>query len=178
MTSNEIVTVECQGISCKSDFGLYKADRYQNTISVLSIYGAPQQTKALFSAVASSRTVYSGETLLERPREAIRFKGTKIGYAKHHGIITSEQVGKEIILWTTAGERLNQLRLALSGRRVPFEPERLPQIEKVLLNNGYLVRLAGWGTIGGYFAQFNDDEICNLLLTDVYRTRAATQNAA
>jgi len=178
MTSSEIVTVESQGVSCRSDFGLYRADGYENTISVLSIYGASQQTRALFSAVATNRTVYVGGTPLERPREAIRFKGTKIGYAKHHGIITSEQVGKEIIVWTTEGERLNQLHLALSGRRVPFEPERLPQIEKVLLNSGYLVRLSGWGTIGGYFAQFNDDEICNLILTDVYRTRAGTRNAA
>jgi len=168
--------VESQGVSCRSDFGLYRADGYENTISVLSIYGASQQTRALFSAVATNRTVYVGGTPLERPREAIRFKGTKIGYAKHHGIITSEQVGKEIIVWTTEGERLNQLHLALSVAACPSSPRDFTNREGPT-EQRYLVRLSDGGH-RRYFAQFNDDEICNLILTDVYRTRAGTRNAA
>ena len=178
MTSNEIMVVESLGVTCKSDYGLYIDNNYENTIYVLSIYGAPQQTKALFSTIASGRTVNVGETFLERPREAIRFKGTKIGYAKHHGLITSERVGKDIIVWTTEEDRLRQLNMALSVRRIPFEVETLPEIEKLLVSNNYITPLSGWGTIGGYIAAFNDDEICDLILSEVYMTGAANKNAA
>ena len=178
MTSNEIITVESLGVTCKSDYGLYIDKNYEYTICVLSIYGAPQQTKALFSVIASGKTVFAGDIPLERPREAIRFKGSKIGYAKHHGIITSEQVGKEIIVWITEEDRLKQLSRALSSRRIPFEIERLPEIERILVEHGYLSSLSGWGGIGGYFTQFNDDEICDLILSEVYMTGAANKNAA
>lgn len=182
MTSNDRntlpIAIECEGVGCKSDLCLYDNRTYTTQVHLLSIYGAPQQTKALFSLLASSRTLCADETFLERAPEPIRFKGTKIGFAKHHGFIWSEKVGNEIIVWTSEGQRLNQLRLAISKRRIPLEPEKLPQIERVLLDNNYLSRLSGWGNIGGYITSFNDDEICNLILTEIYSSHAVSKKVA
>lgn len=182
MTSNDRntlpIAIECEGVGCKSDLCLYDDRTYTTQVHLLSIYGAPQQTKALFSLLASSKTLCTDEIYLERAPEPIRFKGTKIGYAKHHGLIWSEKVGNEIIVWTSEGQRLNQLRLALSKRRIPLEPEKLPQIERVLLDNKYLSRLSGWGNIGGYITSFDDDTICDLILSQVYGSLSVSKNAA
>lgn len=179
MTSSnkaKILAVESLGISCKSDLCLYDPSDY--TICVLSIYGAPQQTKGFFSALATGKPLCAGDIIVERAQSAIRFKGTKIGYAKHHGLITTEEVGSTIIIWTDDNDRLNQVHRALSRRRIPFDPSRLPEIEGLLLSCKYLTPLTGWGAIGGYRTEFNDNEICDLILTEIYHKQLASRHAA
>ena len=68
MTSSDpvILTVEYEGVACKSDAGVY-GDGYENELHFLSIYGAPQQTKAVFSALAASKELHIGDDEFRRP---------------------------------------------------------------------------------------------------------------
>lgn len=181
MTSNKnsITTVQCGGISCKSDICLYDDRPYSNYVYLLSLYGAPQSTKGIFSLLAAGQALEAEDVFLERPPEPIRMRGTKISYAKYHALVWSDKIGKDIIVWTSEKERLDQLHGSLSQRRVPLNRTKLPEIENLLVQNKYLLPLAGWGGIGGYITNFNDDDICDLILSSIYKDRqVSTGNAA
>ncbi len=172
MTSNEstLCTVEHEGVSCKSDAGLYR-ERYGKELQFLSIYGAPQQTKAIFSALAASKELLVGDDEFRRARDALRFRGFSLGYGKHHAIIWTAQLDVTLIVWTSDEEKRSRLRNILSRRRIPYEPQHLARLEKLLVDHGYLMALAGWGSIGGYACDFDDDAICDLIVAEIYHSR-------
>jgi hypothetical protein len=172
MTSNKstVCTVEHEGVICKSDAGLYR-ERYGKELHFLSIYGAPQQTKAIFSALAASKELLIGEDEFQRPRDALRFRGFSLGYGKHHGIIWTDQLDVSLIVWSSDEEKRSRLRNILSRRRIPYDPQHFSRLEKLLVDHGYLTALDGWGTIGGYACDFDDDAICDLIIAEVYRSK-------
>lgn len=63
----------------------------------LSIYGSPQQVKAIFSLLASGRNI---ELIIEekqiklerRGGFSLRFKGINLGYGKRHGLKWTEKL--------------------------------------------------------------------------------------
>lgn len=173
MTSNDpvILTIEYEGVVCKSDAGVY-GDGYENELHFLSIYGAPQQTKAIFSALAAWKEVRIGEEEFQRPRDSLRFRGYRLGYGKHHGIVWTDRLDISLIIWTSEQERQSRLRNILSRQRIPYDPQDLARIEKLLLKHGYLAPLKSWGMIGGYACDFNDDAICDLILAEIYHPQA------
>jgi hypothetical protein len=173
MTSSDhvILTVEHEGVVCKSDAGVYSAG-HQNEIHFLSIYGAPQQTKGIFSALAAGKELAIGDQGFQRPRDALRFRGYSLGYGKHHGIIWTDKLDVSLIIWTSEEEKHARLRTILARRRVPYDPDDFERIEQLLLEHGYLVLLESWGRIDGYKCDFNDDAICDLILAEIYRPAA------
>ena len=172
MTSNDpvILAVEYEGVLCKSDAGVY-GQGYQNELHFLSIYGAPQQTKAIFSALAASKELQIGNGEFQRPRDALRFRGYSLGYGKHHGIIWTDRLDTSLIIWTSEEEKRSRLRNILSRQRIPYDPHDLGRIEKLLVEHGYLTALASWGSIAGYACDFNDDAICDLIIAEIYRSQ-------
>ena len=172
MTSNDpvILTVEYEGVLCKSDAGVY-GQGYDNELHFLSIYGAPQQTKAIFSALAASKELQIGDDEFRRPRDALRFRGYSLGYGKHHGIIWTDRLDTSLIIWTSEEEKRSRLRNILSRRRIPYDPHDLGRIEKLLVEHGYLMALESWGSIAGYACDFNDDAICDLIIAEIYRSK-------
>ena len=58
---------------------------------------------------------------------------------------------------------MGALSLALSKRKIPFTSELVPDIERLLLKEGFLKELSGWGGISGYVCDWNDDKICDLV---------------
>ena len=173
MTSSDpvIITVEYEGVVCKSDVGVY-GDGYENELHFLSIYGAPQQTKAIFSALAAWKELQIGDDEFRRPRDALRFRGYSLGYGKHHGIIWTERLDVSLIIWTSEEEKEFRLRNVLSRQRIPYDPRDFARIEKLLLEYGYLASLKSWGKIGGYACDFNDDAICDLILAEIYHSKS------
>ncbi len=167
MTSRDIVTIEHEGVVCKSDAALYEEGYDIHTIHFLSIYGAPQQTKALFSALASYRRLTAGRDTFTRPADALRYRGFSMGYGKHHNVIWTEQLDTSIIVWSSEEEKASRLRNILSRRRIPYEPCHLDRLEKLLVEYYYLVPLSGWG-LQGYQCNFHDDDICDLIVSEVY----------
>jgi hypothetical protein len=172
MTSNDpiILTVEYEGVLCKSDAGVY-GQGYENELHFLSIYGAPQQTKAIFSALAASKELLIGEDAFRRTRDALRFRGYSLGYGKHHGIIWTDQLDVSLIVWSSDEEKRSRLRNILSRRRIPYDPQHFSRLEKLLIDHGYLLALDGWGSIGGYACDFDDDAICDLIIAEIYRSK-------
>jgi hypothetical protein len=172
MTSSSpvILSVEYEGVVCKSDAGVH-GDGYENELHFLSIYGAPQQTKGVFSALASWKELQVGDDEFRRPRDALRFRGYSLGYGKHHGIIWTERLDISLIIWTSEQEKESRLRNVLSRQRIPYDPRDFARIEKLLLEYGYLTALRSWGKIGGYACDFNDDAICDLILAEVYHPK-------
>src|SRR5271157_2871915 len=149
MTSNDsLLTVEYEGVVCKSDAGLYR-QRYDNELHFLSVYGAPQQTKAIFSALAASKELLIGDDEFQRPRDALRFRGFSLGYGKHHGIIWTDQLDVSLIVWTSDEEKRSRLRNILSRRRIPYDPQHFSRLEKLLIDHGYLLALDGWAISAG-----------------------------
>jgi hypothetical protein len=58
---------------------------------------------------------------------------------------------------------MKALDAALSRRRVPYDKGWLPDIQRLLIENGYLTRLEGWGGVQGYHAFWDDDNICDII---------------
>ena len=172
MTSSNpvILTVEYEGVVCKSDAGVY-SDGYGNELHFLSVYGAPQQTKGVFSALAAWKDLQIGDDEFRRPRDSLRFRGYSLGYGKHHGIVWTERLDVSLIIWTSEEEKEARLRNLLSRQRIPYDPRDFARIEKLLLEYGYLTSLQSWGRIGGYACDFNDDAICDLILAEVYQAK-------
>jgi hypothetical protein len=172
MTSSNalILAVEYEGVLCKSDAGVY-GQGYDNELHFLSIYGAPQQTKAIFSALAASKGLQIGKDEFQRPRDALRFRGYSLGYGKHHGIIWTDRLDTSLIIWTSEEEKRSRLRNILSRHRIPYDPHDLGRIEKLLVEHGYLTVLESWGSIAGYACDFNDDAICDLIIAEVYHSK-------
>jgi hypothetical protein len=173
MTSNDsvILNVEHEGVLCKSDAGVYR-EGYENELHFLSVYGAPQQTKAIFSALAAFKELQIGDGAFRRPRDSLRFRGYSLGYGKHHGIIWTDRLDVSLIIWTSQEEKFIRLRIILSRQRIPYDPHDLARIEKLLVEHGYLIPLESWGSIDGYACDFNDDAICDLLLVKIYHPKA------
>jgi hypothetical protein len=173
MTSSDrlVLTVEHEGVICKTDAGVYGTG-YENELYFLSIYGAPQQTKGIFSALAASKELQIGDDEFRRPRDPLRFRGYSLGYGKHHGIIWTDKLDVSLIIWTSEEEKHARLRTILARHRIPYDPDDFERIERLLLEYGYLVPLESWGSIDGYRCDFNDDVICDLLLAEIYHSAA------
>jgi len=170
MTSNDpaVITVEHEGVVCKSDAGVYR-EGYENELHFLSIYGAPQQTKAIFSSLAAFKELQVGGDEFRRPHDSLRFRGYSLGYGKHHGLIWTDKLDVSLIIWTSEEEKEARLRNILSRQRIPYDHGDFSKIEKLLVERGYLIPLTTWGRIDGYACDFNDDAICDLLLAEIYR---------
>jgi hypothetical protein len=169
MTSNDhvVITVEHDGVVCKSDSGIYRAG-YENELHFLSIYGATQQTKAIFSALAAFKELDVEGDEFRRPHDSLRFRGYSLGYGKHHGIIWTDKLDVSLIIWTSEEEKQARLRNILSRQRIPYDPGDFSRIEKLLVEHGFLISLTTWGRIDGYACDFNDDDICDLILAEIY----------
>ncbi|MDP1340916.1 hypothetical protein, partial [Klebsiella variicola] len=77
--------------------GVYR-DGYENEVHFLSVYGAPQQTKAIFSALAAWKELQIGDDEFRRPPDSLRFRGYSLGYGKHHGIIWTDRLDVSLII--------------------------------------------------------------------------------
>ncbi len=169
MTSNEIRLVRCGGVSCKSDSGLYLENSYRPTLKFISIYGSPQQVRAIFALLVGNESIEvvnrEGESMevFKSWYDGMRLKTFPLGYAKRHGLIFTEALNRDVILWTSPEEKERALFSALSKRRIPFDREWLPILEKVLIEDDQLVPLSGWGGFGGYSCSLNDDRVCDLI---------------
>jgi hypothetical protein len=173
MTSGEIRIIRSRGVRCKSDAGLYLDNSCRLELKFLSIYGSPQQVRAVFALLAQNHDVdvvevKDGEeevfSLTRGWQEGLRFKSYPLGYGKRHALIFTEELGKEIILWTSPEEKERILLSGLSKRRIPFDRAWLWELEKVLFSEEHLIELKGWGGFQGYVCHWNDDEVCDLIV--------------
>jgi len=165
MTLDNLRTVRMGGVSCLSDIGLYRKDSYWSHIKLLSVYGSPQEVKAILSGLVSRRTIEVSEVgeIEVSYYDRFRFRMVSLGYGKKHGLLRAESLGERMIVWFSSEERLEAFSLALSKRKIPFSPEILPDIERLLLEKEFITELSGWGGINGYECDWNDDAICNLI---------------
>jgi len=163
------MSVRSGGVSCKPDAGLYLANSYRSTLRFISIYGSPQQVKAMFALLVANQSieVVDGEektvSLDKGWVDSIRLKTFPLGYGKRHGLIFIEGLGKGTILWTSPEEKERALFSALSKRRIPLDREWLPEIEALLLEDEQFIPLHGWGGFNGYDCSLNDEKVCDLI---------------
>ena len=178
MIYDDLPVLKVKGVSCKSDAALFSGGRGY----FLSIYGSPQQVRAIFAQFIQGTeiTAVTGADTFCFSRGCgdgihYRFRGCSISYGKYHGLIWLEDIGERLIIWASPEERTRALRMAFSRRRVPFLDEWLSGIGNMLVEKEYLEKLNGWGDLGGYFiASWNDDEICNLVASGfLMKKRAA-----
>lgn len=165
MTLDDLKSVKMGGVTCFSDMGLYYSSWGSNYIKLLSIYGSPQEVKAILSGIASGKhIVVSGIGGMRRYiGEGLKLRMVSIGYGKRNGLLRSLNLGENIIFWFSPEEKRDALILGLSKRKIPFSPELVPEIEKLLVETEYFEELRGWGGVFGYQCNWNDDQICNLI---------------
>jgi len=138
-----------------------------NPVKLLSIYGAPQQVKAVASALLGFKTLETTEkdgtaTRLSRSYLNYRFRSFSLGYGKCHGLIWEES--DSWVFWTETEDRLRVFEQALSKRKIPYEKNWLPQLEEILFDKDLLQKLSGWGGGGYDLSSLDDDKACDLIV--------------
>ena len=176
MTYTEVAKIKAKGIQCKTDIGLYDASYYHNNfLKILSLYGSPQQVKAIFGILASGDSCQviaeDKEVWIRRDHyKELRFRSMSLGYGKKHGLIWVGDINRSTIIWFSPEEKLKALHSAISKRRIPFDRAWTDSIEKILLEERYITKLQGWGGIGGYKCNWEDDAICNLIAEKIIKS--------
>lgn len=177
MTSNEVMIIKAKGVSCKSDAGLYFEYGYGSYLRVLSLYGSPQQVRAIFALLVGGNYIEvssGGADFIEITayyKDSLRLKTFTFGYGKRHALIYSENLTKDTIIWVSPEGKQRAILSALSKRRIPFDESWIGMIEKILIEEDIFIPLQGWGGLGGYLCRWNDDEICNLIVEKILRRR-------
>ena len=169
----QIHEVHSCGLTVKSDIGIYTAD---DAILLLSVYGAPQQVKALLARVVMGENVsllYGEEqqVLHKNWRSSHRIKIFSIGYGKVHGLLWEEDIDQDTVFWLSPEEKDWAIRAAISRRTIPFLPEWLPTIERILIDQEIFTSLQGWGGAEGYSAMWKDELVCDLIVEKIFKTR-------
>jgi len=161
----DIKTIKAGGILVKSDFGMYTKD---NEIVLLSVYGALQQVKAVFAAIAAfkSLTVIPDGINVQRSNSSLRALGRSIGYGKRHLLIWASDAADRSIIWMNGDEdKEAAVEAFLSQRKVPYERDFFLPFEKSLLGEELMEPMAGWGGVCGYAVNEEDDgRLCDIML--------------
>jgi len=153
-------------IGVYSDACLYKSG-YNNYVKVMSIYGSPQQVKAVGSALLNFRDlIFKEDMYLARMSTNYRMKIFSLGYGKSHCLIWEDRVGSSYIFWITPEDKYDALRQALSKRKIPYENTWLANLENLLIQDMQLIKLDGWG-IQGYELALRDDDACDLIIQKI-----------
>jgi len=157
-------------IGVPSDLCLYTEGYSSNPVKLMSIYGAPQQVKAVASALLGFKNLEVTEkdgtaTRLSRSYLNYRFRSFSLGYGKCHGLIWEE--GSSWVFWTETEDRLRVVEQALSKRKIPYETSWLPQLEEILIDKELLQSLSGWGGGGYDLSSLDDDKACDLIVKRV-----------
>lgn len=177
-----MIEIKSGGVTCLSDYGVYDPNYSKNLVKIMSIYGSPQQVKAIFGLLSTTRKVEAnigGETLsLYRSLNSMRFKGFSIGYGKQWGIIWDETISENTIIYTNPAERTEAFVKALSKRKIPYDASILEDIIKILTKNGHAEKLEGWGGAGGYTCSWNDDAICDNIARQIFGLKRTALRAA
>ena len=169
----QIYEIYSCGLTVKSDIGIYNSD---DAILLLSTYGAPQQVKALLARFVTGENIclMTGEdkrSLHENWANNYRMKIFSIGYGKAHGLLWQENIDRDTVFWLSPEERDQAIRAAVSRRTIPFLPEWLPTIEQTLIEQGIFTTLQGWGGAEGYEATWKDDQVCDLIVEKIFKTK-------
>lgn len=174
--------IKSGGVTCTSDFGVYDPNYSRNMVKIMSIYGSPQQVKAIFGLLSTSRevkaTIEGEEVSLYRSLKPFRFKGVSIGYGKQWGVIWDETISEDTILYTDPAAKTAAFVKALSKRKIPYDVSILEDIIKILTKNGHAQKLEGWGGAGGYSCSWDDDAICENIARQIFGFKKAALRAA
>lgn len=162
-----IRTIVCRGVTVRSPMALYDPAS-PNRIVLLSIYGSPQQTRAMAALIATGVVLTTedadGATIdLQRP-EKLRLRGRAVGYGKHHMLLWDETIKESHVIWMTPAQRVERLTQALGQHKIPYDPAWLSEMEDLLVQGEYLEPLQGWGPASGYVMHLAEDEICTMLV--------------
>jgi len=161
------------GLTVKSDIGIYNSE---DAILLLSIYGAPQQVKALLARLVMGEDISllygRGKHVLHKNwRSNYRMKIFSIGYGKVHGLLWQEAIDQDTVFWMSPDQKDTAIRAAISRRTIPFLPEWVPTIEQILIEQEIFTPLQGWGGAEGYEAMWKDDLICDLIVEKIFKTK-------
>jgi hypothetical protein len=142
---------------------------YGDGVKLLSIYGAPQQVKAVGSALLNFRGLEIPDEKIEllRTHANYRMKLFSMGYGKAHCLIWDEGIGRSWFFWLKPEDKIKAFQQALHNRKIPYTLEWLPQIENLLLDNNQIEKLHGWGAEGYDMTELDDNEACNLIVKNL-----------
>ena len=173
-----IKTLKVDGVTVRSDFGLYSDSGGDKSLILISIYGSPQQTKAVFSSLAENKPVkvLPDAYELDRP-SALRGRGRSIGRGRQHMLIWSDEDLDNGVVWF--GEKTEEKQVGfgpfgaaeeaafvrwLEKKKVPYEREYLPMLRERLIKDEDVIVFGSWGGIRGYEISVDDDRLCDLML--------------
>lgn len=173
-----IKTLKVDGVTVRSDFGLYRDSGGNKSLILISIYGSPQQTKAVFSSLAENKPVKVLPDVYELDRpSALRGKGRAIGRGRQHMLIWSEEDLADGVVWFDENAEEKQVALGpfgaaeevafvrwLEKKKAPYEREYLQMLRERLIKDEDVIVFGSWGGIRGYEVSVEDDRLCDLML--------------
>jgi hypothetical protein len=168
------------GITAITDVALWKESPYSSdsdcTFVFMNMYGSESQLRGIFSAIASHNVVTikndDSEIFLSRNWQSfLRYKSWKIGYGKYQALIWDETLLSECIV-SANGKDMEAWETFLKKRRVPFLREWIPNIVSVLEKEELIKELHGVGRLRGWHWMASDNEVCDLIVKEIY-TKAA-----
>lgn len=170
MSDDGIRTIKIDGVAVKSDVGLYNGGSESSVkeMLLLSVYGSPQQTKAVFASIASAKQliVLPDDIYVRRSRDTtIRGRGWSVGYGKSQMIIWDENICQNAVWF--GSDRKKSFERLIESRKIPFDTEFSDKFEKLLLKKKKLFELGGWGGLHGFAPKFSDDEACDLIIEEI-----------
>lgn len=169
-----------EGITAITDVALWEESPYSSgsdcTFAFMNIYGSESQLRGIFSAIAGHNTVTvrkkESEISLSRNWQGfMRYKSWKIGYGKYQALMWDETMMSECIV-SANGNDLEAWEMFLKKRRVPFLREWLPDIVRLLAKEELIRELKGTGELIGWRWMASDNEVCDLIVKEIYKISA------
>src|SRR3990172_6847189 len=158
-----IKTLKVDGVTVRSDFGLYRDSGGNKSLILISIYGSPQQTKAVFSSLAENKAVkvLPDAYELDRP-SALRGKGRAIGMGRQHMLIWSEEDLAGGVVWFD--ENVEEKQVGHGSFGAAEEAAFVRWLGEKIVKEEDVIVFGRWGGIRGYEVSVEDDRLCDLML--------------
>lgn len=162
-------------VSVKCDMALLKHGyEDEHSIVLISLHGSASELKAVLAAVSSyeNAELLTGDAVLHVYREHnsnLKARLQKTGYGKYNAVMWNERIKEDYVVVLPDEIPLKSWKRFLDGRKIPYLEEWIPEIQRILAEEGLIKKLVGLGGISGWFWNCSDDEVCDLIVRKIWR---------
>ncbi len=160
--------IEYEDIQAPIDYGLLEPSHADGFYVVfLSFFGSHSVCQAIFSALATYRTLKLSDGKEVFRDEYLHGKTTRIGYGKYNLIAYDGNLQRDYIIQYPGERETDAWVRYLEGRKIPFKKEWIPALKRILLAEGELIECFGIG-VKGWQITTSDEKVCDLIVGSIY----------
>lgn len=177
MSNNGLYKVNCGGVTAIADTVITTPDN-DNTFILMNVYGSESQIRGIFSVLVSGKqlTVSNKDESFTMSRRyyssSMKFKSWKFGYGKYQALIRDDHIISDCVL--VLDDEVVAWEKFLRKKRIPFVKEWIPEMTRLLQNEGLITALVTSGFIKKAWEwKASDDEVCNLIVEHIFKENKA-----